>query len=149
MCVCVCVFVWREDYSLLLYYIDIITRICIIISHADLCFLEKPNGAKKGISVIKKTESSIEIEWQKLTGISDVLKQYYGYLIEYKNDTTGASYREAASVNYTSSPYWKIEKLKSDTSYFIQMKPFRMLVNKKDYGSPYQVLQVKTSCGSK
>ena len=97
----------------------------------------------------QKTESSIEIEWQPLTGISDILKQYYGYLIEYKDDTTGASYREAATVNYTSSPYWKIEKLKRYTTYSIQIKPFRLFGDQKDYGSPYHVLQVNTSCGSK
>ena len=82
---------------------------------------------------------------QQLTGISDVLKQYYGYL----EDTIGDNYREAATVNYTSSPYWKIEKLKSYTSYFIQIEPFRMFDNEKDYGSPYPVLQVNTSCGGK
>ena len=97
----------------------------------------------------KKTESSIEIEWQHLTGISDVLKQYYGYVIQYKDDATDASYREAATVNYTASPYWKIEKLKTYTSYSIQVKPFRMFDKQKDYGSHFPVLQVTTSCGGK
>ena len=81
--------------------------------------------------------------------MSEELKQYYGYLIEYKDDTTGASYREAATVNYTSAPYWKIENLTSYTRYSIQIKPFRMFGDQKDYGSPYPVLQVNTSCGSK
>ena len=110
---------------------------------------DKTNGAEKTLSVRNTTEKSIEIEWQHLSGISDVLKQYYGYLIEYKDDTTETSYRQAAIVNYTSSPYWKIENLKSNTNYSIQIKPFRMFDNQKDYGSPYPVLQVKTKCGSK
>ena len=112
-------------------------------------FSEKPDGTKNIISEKHITHNSIEIEWQHLTGITEILKEYYGYLIQYKDDTTGGSYIEDVRVNYTSSSYWKIENLNSYTDYSIEIKPFRIFNNNKDYGSPYPVLQVKTRCGSK
>ncbi|KAK2138444.1 hypothetical protein LSH36_3034g00007, partial [Paralvinella palmiformis] len=107
----------------------------------------KPDGTKNIISEKHITHNSIEIEWQHLTGITEILKEYYGYLIQYKDDTTGGSYIEDVRVNYTSSSYWKIENLNSCTDYSIEIKPFRMFDNYKDYGYPYPVLQVKTRCG--
>ena len=102
------------------------------------------------ISVKNKTKNSIEIEWQHLTGINKTLKEYYGYLIQHKNDTTDGSYIEDVRVNYTSSSsHWKIENLKYNTNYSIEIKPFRMFDNNKDYGSPYPVLHVKTKCDGK
>jgi hypothetical protein len=112
-------------------------------------FSEKPNGTKNTISVKITRNNSIEIEWQHLTGITEILKEYYGYLIQYRDATTDGSYIEDVRVNYTSSSYWKIENLNSYTDYSIEIKPFRMFDNNKDYGSPYPVLQVKTRCGSK
>ena len=110
-------------------------------------FSEKPNVTNTTISVRNTTNNSIEIEWQHLTGITEILKEYYGYLIEYRDDTTGGSYIEDVRVNYTSSSNWKIEKLKYDTDYSIEIKPFRMFDNNKDYGSPYPVLHTRTKCG--
>jgi len=112
-------------------------------------FSEKPDGTNNTISEKHITHNSIEIEWQHLTGITEILKEYYGYLIQYKDDTTGGSYIEDVRVNYSSSSYWKIGKLKYDTDYSIEIKPFRMFDNNKDYGYPYPVLQVKTRCGGK
>jgi len=112
-------------------------------------FLEKSDGTKNLISLRSTTNNSIEIEWQRLTGINKTLKEYYGYLIQYKDDTTGGSYREAVRVNYTSPSYWKIENLNSYTDYSIEIKPFRMFGNNREYGFPYPVLRVKTKCGGK
>ena len=112
-------------------------------------FSEKTVVSKNTISIRSTTNNSIEIEWQHLTGITEILKEYYGYLIQYKDDTTGGSYIEDVRVNYTSSSYWKIENLNSYTNYSIEIKPFRMFDNNKDYGSPYPVLQVKTKYGGK
>ena len=111
-------------------------------------FSEKPVVSKNTISIRSTTNNSIEIEWQHLTGITEILKEYYGYLIQYKDDTTDGSYIDVR-VNYTSSSYWKIENLNSYTNYSIEIKPFRMFDNYKDYGSPYPVLHTRTKCGSK
>ena len=112
-------------------------------------FAAKPNGSKNNVSARTITSNCIEIEWPNLAGICDMLEQYYGYLVEYKDDTTGEDYAEAATINYTSLPYWKIENLKSNTSYSIQIKPYRTMDNNIEYGSAYPVLQVKTSCEGK
>ena len=108
-----------------------------------------PSHTNEPVNLLSKTDSSIEIGWQHLHGISTDLVGFYGYLIRYKAETLNANYIEASIVSYNSEPKWEIENLRINTQYSIEIKPFRKQGTEKEFGTSYEILKVKANCAGK
>ena len=108
-----------------------------------------PSHTKESVNLLSKTDSSIEIGWEHLHGISSDLVGFYGYLIQYKAETLNVNYKEAGTVSYNSEPKWEIENLRINTQYSIEIKPFRKQGMEKEFGTSNDILKVKTNCAGK
>jgi len=49
---------------------------------------------------------SIQIQWEHMRGISANLRDFYGYLIQYKSDPVDDNYTEAGILKYDSTATW-------------------------------------------
>lgn len=88
--------------------------------------------------------STAFIAWQHISGITDHLKDFYGYQIEYKEATTEANFTVLGELSYSSDPQWMLENLKVKTTYLIKVTPFRKYEKMKELASPYPTLRVQT-----
>ena len=107
-------------------------------------FAELPNATDESVKLVNKTQSSVFIEWQHISGIPEHLKDFYGYQIEYKEATTEANYTVLGVLSYKSDPQWMLENLKVKTTYLIKVTPFRKYDKMKELASPYNILRVET-----
>ncbi|KAK2139112.1 hypothetical protein LSH36_2023g00074 [Paralvinella palmiformis] len=108
-----------------------------------------PNRTDEILTLLNKTSNSIEIRWQHIHGISPNITDFYGYLIQYKNDLPNAPYIDVGVLDYNSDPYWKIENLEINTKYSIKVIPFRKYGKHLESGKAYNILIVKTICSGK
>jgi len=99
--------------------------------------------------VLNKTSDSIEIGWEHINGISENVRGFYGYLIQYSIDLDYTNYRDVGIVSYDSDPYWKIENLQINTIYHIKVTPYRKFGDRNETGKAYATLEVKTDCSGK
>jgi len=105
---------------------------------------EIPNHSNESIRLVNKTKRSVFIEWEHIYGIPKDLEEFYGYQIEYKEDTKGSNFTFSGVLSYKSDPQWSIEDLKVKTSYSIKVTPFRKYENMKELAKPYDTLRVQT-----
>ena len=82
--------------------------------------------------------------WPALN-VSDQLSEYYGYDVEYSevNGTELRQYKRVTHRLYTI--HVTIDSLNHDTVYDIQVTPFRMWKNIREYGTPYPSIRSKTT----
>ncbi|KAK2139295.1 hypothetical protein LSH36_1879g00026, partial [Paralvinella palmiformis] len=111
-------------------------------------YIETPNNTDENLMVLNKTSDSIEIGWEHINGISENLRGFYGYLIQYSIDLDYTNYRDVGIVSYDSDPYWKIENLQINTIYYIKVTPYRKFGDRNETGKAYDTLEVKTDCSA-
>ncbi|KAK2139021.1 hypothetical protein LSH36_2121g00000 [Paralvinella palmiformis] len=103
-----------------------------LIQNVTHTYVSLPNPTDEILTLLNKTSNSIEIRWQHIRGIPPDIVDFYGYIIQYVNGLTNATYIEVGTLDYISDPYWKRENLEINTKYSIKVTPFRKYGNDKE-----------------
>ncbi len=98
--------------------------------------VSKPKGVK--ITKLKSSRKSIKVLWKKRT------KGTNGYVIQYSTKKHFKSKVKAVTIKRNRITIKKIKKLKSKKKYYVRIRTFKIVKNKKYYSDWSKVKSVKT-----